>query len=826
MMEHNKYAEIAVPLPIHKTFSYEIPVEMIDAIRPGMRVVVPFGKRVLTGYVVAIRDVSELKDVKLLRDILDDSPILDGQLMRLAHWISTYYISPIGEVMKAMLPAGVNQESATIITLAQSVDVVDQTIAHIGSRNQKKILQSIRNHRRIDLESLRKETRISNLGITLNRLNSAGLIAQEVTMKTPRAKVQYDVWYRLADTFRRSERDAEKIVPGAPKQIMCLKIIADRDEIAQNELLKLSGVSRSTVDALVKKGHVVRFQKERVRQYYDGESKQAPDVTVLTKDQDKVVSEIDKFISGRLFRPFLLFGVTGSGKTRVYIEVLKKTISMGRTAIVLVPEISLTPQTVRRFTRNFPGMVAVLHSRMSVGERYDSWRKLKEGEFKIAIGPRSAIFAPLKNVGLIIVDEEHESSYKQADTSPFYNARDVAVVRGKLSEAVVLLGSATPSVESFYNAKFDKYQMLTLPKRIENIPMPSVHVVDMSAQRKKTAAPDRDFLSRELIDKINEKLDLNEQIILLQNRRGFSTFIKCSDCGHIEKCINCDITLTFHIHTHRLRCHYCNFIKKAPDVCEHCGSSELTFRGIGTQQVEAALLAEFPKARLVRMDLDTTTQRKSHDRILKDFGEHRYDILLGTQMVAKGHDFGRVTMVGVISADTALQMPDFRASERTFQLLTQVAGRAGRKDRRGEVIIQTYSPEQFSIVCAKSHDYEKFFMAEILLRKELDYPPFSRIVQVMMKGENAQNVIIAINQFKESVSIDPARVKVLGPVPAPLSRIKNQYRWHMIFKVDKRWDSTGERMNAIVRDAESKIRRYLAKETVRLHVIVDPVTLF
>ena len=825
-MNHTrKFAEVALPLPLDQTFTYLIPDEMIGMVYKGIRVLVPFGPRKLTGYVVDTKNVTNIKDLKSIEDILDKAPILSSNLMRLAQWISEYYICPIGEVIKSMLPGGLNFESETKISLIPHKTSIRHQLNKITSKNQGAIFQILLKEKSITLQQLQKIKGISNHCFALNKLEKLGLIKRELILQAPKAKPKYQKWLKISNAISNMGNTITQLEKTSPKQALCLKLIKQRKKISQKELLKITGVSVSCISSLINKNYIEYLQKEIVRDYYFSFDYKKKKKIVLNNDQLNAVKEVEKAISNRFFKTFLLYGVTGSGKTQVYIEALNRTLAEERTAIVLVPEISLTPQTVSRFTANFPKLVAVLHSRMSVGERYDSWRKLKDGKLKIAIGPRSAIFAPLENVGLIVVDEEQESSYKQYDTQPFYNARDVAVVRGKLNEAVVILGSATPSIETFYNAKTQKYQLLELPSRVDNIPMPQVTIVDMLKQKKRYPGRDMDIFSKQLNEKIVEKLESGEQIILLQNRRGFSTFIKCRDCGHIEKCVNCNITLTYHITTHRLRCHYCNYLKKAPEVCPKCNSSDILFKGIGTQQVEQEIQKRFSKARIVRMDLDTTAQKMSHEHILKSFEQQKQNILLGTQMVAKGLHFERVTLVGVISADTTLSLPDFRASEKTFQLLTQVAGRAGRKDLKGEVIIQTYSPDNYGLLCAKTHDFIKFFSIEIQQRKELNYPPFSRLIQILVKGENEQQVINAINQIKDRLDTEKKMFQILGPVPTPISKIKRFYRWHLILKVDKKLDPNGKLVNIKIKEETRKINKYVKKEMLKIIVNVDPISL-
>jgi len=828
MKQFKKYSEVALPVPIDQTFTYGIPEEFADSLKIGVRVLVPFGVRKLTGYVVHISDISCIQEIKPIADVLDSEPVISAELLRVAQWIAEYYLCPLGEAIKAMLPRGMNIESKINISLKQEVRIIQSALTRINSKNQKAILHALIEENTLSLQELRKRTQISSLSFAISSLEKSGIVNKEIVMLKQVTKPKLEKWLRLSARLLQQNALAasiDELKKKAPRQAACLNIVAEKREIAQSELLKMNGVSTSCIRALLNNNLIVQFDREHVRSYYDEFPPEAPHLIALNHDQKKALAQTSAAITNGFFTTFLLYGVTGSGKTQVYIEALKETLTKNKTAIVLVPEISLTPQTVSRFRANFPGLVAVLHSRMSIGERYDSWRKLKDGSYKIAIGPRSAIFAPLNNVGLIVVDEEHEASYKQTDNVPYYHARDVAVVRGKLNEAVVILGSATPSIESYYNVKIHKYHLLQLPQRIDNIPMPNVRIMTMIQNKRQTLKGDPRIFSSPLRDKIEEKLKRKEQIILLQNRRGYSAYIKCHDCDYIEKCENCDITLTYHKTTHRLRCHYCNYIKRAPEVCPKCNSGDIIFQGIGTQRVESELSKLFPDARVIRMDLDTTAQKKSHDRILRKFGQQKYDVLLGTQMIAKGHDFDRVTLVGVISADTALFLPDFRASERTFQLLTQVAGRAGRKNIQGEVIIQTLSPDNFGIICCQSHDFMKFFNHEITQRHELSYPPFSRLIQVLVKGEDESQVKTVISDFRAALPDQESLYQILGPVPAPISKIQNNYRWHFILKVNKKSDPTGMVVNDILRDAERKILKNIRKKSYKIIINVDPASL-
>jgi len=824
-----KYADVAIPLPIFQTYTYEIPAALEESVQPGSRVLIPVGKRKrMTGYVVSVKSHCTREDLKPIHDLLDEQPALLPELLQLALWISDYYIAPLGEVIKAMLPGGINLESQRILHLIKTDDEVNAYLQANRAPRQEKLLRLLQENRQISVQQIRKQLKFPSLSLSIQKLAQAGFIVQDTSLTRATAAIKYETWIRLSEhlTELTDFNRAVDQLPGAAKsQITCLKILYGQKEISQSALLRSGGFSSSIIKALADRGYLVKFQKEVFRSYFPAQPIQPGKQFELNSDQTAAVQQIEKQIDADKFSTFLVFGVTGSGKTQVYIESIRHALAQGKTAIVLVPEISLTPQTVARFTQNFPNMVAVLHSRMSPGERYDSWRKLRNQEFKIAVGPRSAIFAPLQNLGLIVVDEEHESSYKQYDSQPLYHARDVAVYRGLLNNSVVILGSATPSLESFYNAKTKKYQLIELPRRIENISMPIVELIDMKVQKRRYPKQDVSIFSKELQTAIQQRLELGQQTILLQNRRGYSTFIQCKDCGFIEMCDDCNITMTFHLTNKTLRCHYCNRTKQAPESCRQCGSSNLQYQGIGTQKVAKEIDRLFPTARCVRMDLDTTSQKMAHNKILNDFGSGKYNILLGTQMVAKGLDFENVTLVGVISADTSLLLPDFRASERTFQLITQVAGRAGRKKLSGQVFIQTYSPDNKSLQFARHHNFKGFFNDELPVRRELNYPPFGRLVYILIKGEDEPKVIAGAEKFRELISIPEHIAQVMGPIPAPISKIKKQFRWQIIIKNSKHEDASGKFLRQRLHEALLRFKSLSRFRTIKLQIDIDPISL-
>ena len=650
----------------------------------------------------------------------------------------------------------------------------------------------------------------------------------ELSLPQATVRVKYETIVSLSENQSHENwgQIIHELYTTAPKQAKILQTLLalEKPSLSSSDLYQATGASKSSLDALVRKKLCTLEKREVVRDYYNDLQVEAPKKVILNADQQKSLDAVKNSTESENFDTMLLHGVTGSGKTQVYIEAIHHIRSKGKTAIVMVPEIALTPQMVRRFRAHFGDKVAVFHSRMTPGERYDSWRKTWEGEHHIVIGPRSAIFAPLKNVGLIVVDEEHEPSYKQNDQVPRYNARDVAIVRAKIENAVVVLGSATPAVESFYNTHTKKFKLLTMPNRIDDVPMPTINIVDMRYEPKIIGRKDPIIFSRKLREKIDEKVSKGEQIILFLNRRGFATIFKCKDCGYLAKCENCDITLTYHLRGKLLKCHYCGYTQRAMETCPECSGQDVLLRGIGTQRVEEELHTLFPGITSLRMDTDTTKGRRAHDTVLTKFGSGKHSVLLGTQMVAKGLDFPNVTLVGVISADTELLFPDFRAAERTFQLLTQVAGRAGRKQKTGEVIIQTFSSDHYSLQYAKKHDYDNFFKSELFDRRGLNYPPYSRMINVLFKGPELERVERAATQLAELIPQNDA-YRILGPSPAQLSKIQNKYRWQILFMSEKEKDATGTQMKNALRKAMDQFKKKHRPRKVNISVDVDPMSI-
>ena len=603
-----------------------------------------------------------------------------------------------------------------------------------------------------------------------------------------------------------------------------IKGVIDKEPIVSAQMLEFAGWMKDTylcslgqaVDATVPGVLKKRAGTQRAEIVLppSGRTISAKSPHVLTDEQDVAINNVLHKIEKGHHKAFLLYGITASGKTEVYLRAIERVLAKGRTSIVLVPEIALTPQTVERFTSRFGAMVAVMHSALTGSMRYREWKRIKGGEARIVVGARSAIFSPVVNLGLIVVDEEHETSYKQED-APRYHARDAAFMRAKLSNCPVILGSATPSLESYYLTEKKRLELLTLSKRIDERELPKVKIVDMRmelATRKKTV-----IFSVVLIKAIEKALEGGGQVMIFLNRRGFSTYVNCKKCGLVLKCKKCDSILVYHYETKSLVCHYCNFRMTPPDICPKCKSSYMKYFGIGTEKVESELARLFPGARIARMDRDSTAKRGSHERILTEFKNHNIDILVGTQMIAKGLDFPRVTLVGAVNADVTLNLPDFRASERTFNLLTQVAGRAGRGDKGGEVVIQTYAPGHYAILTASKHDYKSFYAEEIKSRSELSFPPFTHMIKIQLRSRNEQRTIEAAQNIKEFLSNDLRDIEIIGPAPSPVSRVRGYFRWNVLLKAKNR--------SIMCERLRKALRGYRTPSGVLMAIDVDPISM-
>jgi primosomal protein N' (replication factor Y) len=798
--------EVVVGLPVFKTFHYRIPERVRDSLQIGMRVLVPFKGRKVTGFTLDLLEhppegVEE--KIREIEDLLDEAPLIDPQMLRFYRWISDYYLYPLGEVIKTGLPPGLQLKSELILSLTPNGM---ESLAGGGLEPiQEKVFKEVGRCGKISLKKILKQF----LGVSKPQLFSwkrRGLLNIEAGIEGKEVKPKFEKVVQ----YQGGERDQ----PISKKQTEILKWIREKGEISYSELRKRFKSPSKPVQSLQAKG-LISFSRREVCRDLSVRSELKPyPKPEPTSDQEDVLGETLKGIRSKRFSPFLIYGVTGSGKTEIYLRAIEEVLTQGREAIVLVPEISLTPQLLSRFKDRFGENLALLHSGLGRGERYDQWRRIWKGEVKIAMGARSAVFAPFKNLGIIIVDEEHDPSYKQEEKLK-YHARDVAVVRAKQAEATLLLGSATPSLESFYNAEKGKFKLLNLPERIEGKPLPKVEVVDVKKEG--------GLLSEKLKAALKKNIEDKKQSLLFLNRRGFANFILCPDCGHTFKCPNCSVTLTYHFRDRSLQCHYCDYRMRAPGDCPKCQGHRLQGMGIGTERLEQEIRTLFPETQVGRMDRDTTSRRRSHVQILKRLESGSIDILVGTQMIVKGHDFPNVTFVGVVSADTSLHFPDFRSSERTFQLLTQVAGRAGRGEVFGEVVIQTFNPDHYSILKAKDHDYVGFYQEEIQFRKALEYPPFSRFINFRLAGNSEKRTKA---MAEEMGRIGQALLKngygkgieTLGPSAAPFAKMRGKFRWQMLAK-----GKNPRLLHQFAKGLATRMEVQLREKGVHLDIDVDPV---
>ena len=808
------YAQV-VPLgaPVDREMTYRVPEDLHGRIHVGSRVLVPLGVRWTTGIVAGFLDQCDLETVKSVGMLLDAYPVISPNMLALCRWIAGYYLCTLSEVLKAALPAGIHTDSGQRIALKDGGQLPDGVV----SAQQQRVLDHLSSSGPVTLRQLERGLGMRGVRSAVYGLVQRGVLTTYQEMAGPRVKPKQERFVKLVPQDARwMGVELPQLANRAPKQAECVRRLWTAGGELRVADLTASGIQAGVLRALADR-RLVHFVHHEIRRdpYSDLEVSPPEDLTP-TAHQRQVLAEICSGMDSGGFHTYLLHGVTGSGKTLVYIQAVSRALEAGKGAIILVPEISLTPQTVRRFMAHFGNRVAVLHSALSEGERYDAWREVREGNRPIVIGARSAVFAPVKNLGVIVVDEEHDSSYKQADPSPRYNARDVAVMRGKMEGIPVVLGSATPSLESYYNATTDKFRLVSLPERVDARPLPEVTLVDMKKEG-------GGLFSQPLREKMTDRLQKRERVILLQNRRGYAPFVQCTDCGVALECPNCQVTLTYHATGRRMLCHYCAQNVSAPSQCASCGGTNLQLFGVGTQRVEETLNAQFPEARVLRMDVDTTRQKGAHDRILEAFRRGDADILLGTQMVAKGLDFPGVTLVGVISADTSIHLPDFRAGERTFQLLTQVSGRAGRGEIPGEVVVQTYLPDGEAVQCAQEHDFLRFAQIELASRSSVGYPPFGRMALFLFRGPDETLVARAAGFCAEAMRAAALpEVDVMGPVQAPLARIRGNYRWQVLLKAP-----SPRKLNTLAHEALTQFgdKRGGRRTGVALDVDVDPASL-
>jgi primosomal protein N' (replication factor Y) len=842
----SQFAVVALPLHFKyhsgglEGLTYSIPDEFASRAQVGVRVSVPLGKRQTTGILVELisKAPAEIKNIRSIIDILDNDPVFDEKFLEWTKWIASYYLTSWGEVLEAALPQGLKPETKGKVIV--NTENLEAEISRIKKRSPKRaeILQRLSEYPNgVFISHFAKRSKLKGIYAHINALADEGLVRidqptrNETKPKTQRVvKLSYELEHdtdALSNALlelERSQKQAQVLL-----RLLQQKQLHPDEPLALELLKKTSDVSSATITALQKRGFI-RFDHEEIKADTIHRIPLAEhDIANLTftSEQRFAADQIENVYKNSEPKTFLLHGITGSGKTEVYISLAKKVLNSGDGVLILVPEISLTPQLIERFERRLstdhPTKIAVLHSRMSLAERYASWQMLARGETKIAIGARSAVFAPIRDLKLIIVDEEHEITYKQYDQTPRYNARDAAVVRAHQLGGVAVLGSATPSLESYFNAEQGKYTLLKLTKRAQDAKLPTIHIVDMRRplMRKEQLAK-QSSLSAELKTAIEERLKKRQGIVLLQNRRGWATYLGCSNCGDVVMCPNCAVTMTWHSVGNNMRCHYCGYTTPKNQTCPTCGSEKLYLGGIGTQRVEDELSEAFPGIRISRMDLDTTARKGAYEKILTSFAKGEADILLGTQMVAKGLDFPRVTLVGVINADTNLALPDFRSSERTFQLLTQVSGRAGRTEElAGEVLIQTQQPMHPAIQQVIAHDYDSFYHTEIVTRKETGYPPYSRLVLIEFRGKTEQSVRQCAFAFDSLLPKTGSYYELLRPTEAIIKKLRNEYRWHIIIKDIRSHDPGGEKVRRLLMGAVDQYQKRFANAAVTVTIDVD-----
>ncbi|EAD5840728.1 TPA: primosomal protein N' [Listeria innocua] len=755
-------AKVIVDVPamqVDRPFDYFIPEDLEDLIRPGMRVSVPFGNRKIQGFVISLGETEENPKLKGIEAVMDLAPVLNEELMELGDWLAEDTLSFRVSAYQAMLPAALRAK-------------YEKYFLRLDEENEE-LERLFEGYETLDWKVAESRGILKEIGKWVREGSVEGVyqVKNKITSKKVRVVSCLKAPHQLAEIIEDMPKNAK-----AQSRVLAFFQAFEGTEIAAAELKKQAETTDATIKKLVDLNILTIQEKIISRDPYENHQFEKSESLQLLPDQ---ALACEKITAATEQETFLIHGVTGSGKTEIYLQTIEAKLKEGKEAIVLVPEISLTPQMVERFKSRFGSEVAVLHSALSSGEKYDEWRKIERKEARVVVGARSAVFAPFENLGIIIIDEEHEASYKQED-NPRYHARDVAIWRAEKYQCPVVLGSATPSLESFARAKKGVYTLIELPSRVNDRAMPEVRVVDMRVELRKE---NRTEFSTELLEKIKDRIAKKEQTVLMLNRRGYSSFVMCRDCGYVVECPNCDISLTYHQSSNQMKCHYCGHEERVPKHCPSCEGEHIRYFGTGTQKVEESLTKLIPEARVIRMDVDTTRTKGAHEKLLKSFRNHEADILLGTQMIAKGLDFPDITLVGVLNADTMLHLPDFRASERTFQLLTQVSGRAGRHERTGEVVVQSYNPEHYSIEFAKQHDFIGFYNHEMKLRKMGSYPPFYYLTMINVSDENEMKAIRTIQEMAQFLrgKLGPDAV-ILGPVPSTITRIKNKYRYQCIIK--------------------------------------------
>jgi len=773
----NEIAEVVVSIKnknVDRVFHYAIPPELRNRIQTGMRALVPFGggNRVTEGYITGFCETTDTPPHKLkgIQSLPDAFPLFTPEMLALAQWMRDKYYTTLADCLHCIMPAGISLRNTFAAVLADGADG-----ATLKGKQQDVFLY-VKERGGIVAQRELYEQFGAGVQRSVAALYNAGLlfIKQDYELKDYALRVKYAF---LNDDNPLLDTLLDATFAKRDKQADVLQTVLDHNGMAVSDLKAYLHISDSPIKTLVKNGLLKIETVERLRMVT--RSGNGDDTFTLTAEQEAAVASIFEELEATEKKPVLIYGVTGSGKTEVYMRLIERVMAQGKQTIMLVPEISLTPQTIEAFTNRFGDRVTFTHSRLSLGERFDQWKKARDGRVDVMIGPRSAIFAPFERLGAIVIDEEHESTYK-SESTPKYDVKEVAQERARLTGSLVVMGSATPDVGSFYRAKQGEFGLITLKNRV-NRRMPDIQIADM---RYELADGNRSVFSRMLAAGIAENLRTGEQTILFMNRRGHSSFVSCRACGHVIGCESCSIRYTYHRYTDKLLCHYCGKQERMPKRCPICGSEHIRFFGAGTQKIEAELTEAFSQARVLRMDMDTTSRKNSHESIIARFAAKEADILIGTQMIAKGLNFPGVSLVGIVAADIALHADDFRAAETAYQLMTQVSGRAGRATIPGRVVVQTYSPEHYSIQFAKEQNYERFYAHEIILREQMQYPPFTHLAVILLTGESEKELILTLNTLRELMQKVNRRgfFEMLGPAPAAAAKLRNTYRWKLIVK--------------------------------------------
>jgi primosomal protein N' (replication factor Y) len=809
------YVEVAINLPqISDPFHYHLPDDLADSVGPGSLVIVPFGKQRAQGVVLRRVERPEVSKTKPVAELVDEKPALTPSQIELAQWIAEETLAPLGACINLMLPPGLSQRTDTLVRLNPNRAIDEESLSPL----EKRIVHLLQDRGDLRGRQINASLRHVEWRGTVRKLARAGIVhtqsilpptrVRPKTVRKAKLAIPPEQIKTLPDPLSRVEKVHER-------RLRVLRFLANEPGLVEPSwIYAQTGANNGDLKMLAEAGLIILQQAEVWRDPLSDATYVPDTIPTLTQDQTKAWQQIQQGLAkarqGEPVAPFLIHGVTGSGKTELYLRAVQETLEAGKTALILVPEISLTPQTIKRFLARFPDRVGVIHSQLSEGERYDTWRRVRKGDLSLIIGPRSALFMPLENLGLIVVDECHHESYDQSDSLPYYHAVRTAVACARLNQAAILLGSATPRVTQYYQAVSGPWNLIELPRRIlahrdaiahqaqrlgiempalsgegeaADLGLPKVSIVDM---RQELVAGNRSIFSRDLRTGIKQVLERDQQAILFLNRRGTSTYVFCRECGHVVKCPRDDKPLTYHSHGNQLVCHTCGYTRKMPRTCPQCGSTQIRQLGTGTEKVEELVKEQFPTARVLRWDAETTRKKGAHELILNHFTNHKADILIGTQMLAKGLDLPLVTLVGVILAEIGLNLPDYRAGERSFQVLTQVAGRAGRSPLGGNVILQTYEPDNYAIQSAAQHDFEGFYQKEMDFRRLVQYPPFSRLVRLEYRNSDARKAKAVAESMagtlREWIRKDNSRIEIIGPAPCFFTKLYGRYRWQIVLK--------------------------------------------